>query len=962
MAQDDDLPPYEPITEISLGVESLNLSVGESYTFQVTYVPEDTVLTTLNWFVSDESVISLDPYTFTVTALKDGEARIFAESFDQFSYAVCTVTVGDSVSKGASVMKSGSEIMGLTPEEMDKITAETLVRYLSFVGDSPLDETSYAAVTDRFFDVLAAVRPGTEEEQSRLALSCGVEESDPLPDLHTITLRGSVAQILAYVKDNKDLLEVFEMGPFLIEEPAEEDFSSESVEKAVGGMNLGGNTQPLTNINYAHSLGLTGKGRTIAIIDSGLYRNHPEFLDAKGKSRVVAEVCYSSSGKDGIYTYKPVCRAGSSSPSLAKVQKNFTHGSHVAGIAAGRSGIAPDAKIVMIQNYSEKIWRCKDAKERKRYGLNGGNQCYSTILLSSNTAKAYQYVISQAKSGKLKIDALNMSYSSREIKNSSAGTCDNVPYSKRIKSYFTQMNALGILPIASAGNNYTYNRANPPSCISNVYSIAALSDLSKPQVSDYSNISRIADLAAPGTHIRSAVYQNKYEKKDGTSMATPMVTGAIALVRQLYPGRTSQQAGQFLKDISNKWVYWKAGRSAKMDYPKPVLNFSNILKKYSIPDDWITAEGKQISIKLDRVSLSSNYSVRLIDLKTQAILPVSTKVKHSGNYTYIDVSSTELKTGNVYRMEVTRFIRVNNKVVGKATVVKYVSPFESFTSLTAVPKNKGVNLNVYMYKTKNRGVQYSIYNPANNRLIKRITVDGDSKAQTVTGYVNGISYYVTAKPYMDTTINKTKHRLWGKESQRVYFTPMNNAVNCSYSVKVPEGSVVVSCTAAPMVSGIKVIFRSKDGSIKNGCEASAAQKFTCTVPGSALSSENGKYQLIVMNYRTVNGVRYYSGGDVICRDFPKSGLGSPEKVLIYVDGERVVVSAAENKSADGIRVLKINSDGSIEKFCESRRRSCDGRIPAGSSPVSFYVMRYKITDGLQTHSPGVVANYFRSTK
>ena len=75
-AQGGEYVPYSPITKIDLGVTSLNLSVGESYTFHVTYEPENTVLTTLLWYVTDDSVISIDPMTFTVTAKEDGEALV----------------------------------------------------------------------------------------------------------------------------------------------------------------------------------------------------------------------------------------------------------------------------------------------------------------------------------------------------------------------------------------------------------------------------------------------------------------------------------------------------------------------------------------------------------------------------------------------------------------------------------------------------------------------------------------------------------------------------------------------------------------------------------------------------------------------------------------------------------------------------------------------------------------------
>ena len=197
-AQEEDAVRSASITKVDLGVDSLDLAVGESYTFDVAFEPADTVLQTLDWYVTDEDVISIDPLTDTVTALAAGEARILAESFDGFSYAVCTVTVGGSAPKDAAVMKSGSEFFGLSAKDLKKISAESLNRYLDFIADSALDESSYQAVSARWFDVLAAVKPGKEEAQSLRAAQCGVDDSEPLRELNAVTLTGSLDSILKY--------------------------------------------------------------------------------------------------------------------------------------------------------------------------------------------------------------------------------------------------------------------------------------------------------------------------------------------------------------------------------------------------------------------------------------------------------------------------------------------------------------------------------------------------------------------------------------------------------------------------------------------------------------------------------------------------------------------------------------------------------------------------------------------
>ena len=228
-AQDTQLLSNSPVTHIDLGVTALTLKPGESYEFHITYEPADPDITTLSWYVTDERVVQVDPIDAVVTALAEGEAQIFAQSMDGFSHAVCSVTVGTSAAKDITVMKSGSDILGLSAQDMKKITARSLLDYINFLSNAWLDADSLENVTPRWFDVVAAVRPGKETKQSELALSLGVDQSYPLPDLHAVTLAGQFNAILAYIKDNPDLVSVYEFGPVWINDPIPEELDSGSI-------------------------------------------------------------------------------------------------------------------------------------------------------------------------------------------------------------------------------------------------------------------------------------------------------------------------------------------------------------------------------------------------------------------------------------------------------------------------------------------------------------------------------------------------------------------------------------------------------------------------------------------------------------------------------------------------------------------------------------------------------------
>lgn len=102
----------------------------------------------------------------------------------------------------------------------------------------------------------------------------------------------------------------------------------------------------------------------------------------------------------------------------------------------------------------------------------------------------------------------------------------------------------GVLFVAAAGNDFSNNDSAPtyPANydVDNIISVAASTE--SDNLAGFSNFGiETVDLAAPGNNILSTIPQGRYDSFSGTSMATPHVGGAAALIWAHFPSLTMQQ-------------------------------------------------------------------------------------------------------------------------------------------------------------------------------------------------------------------------------------------------------------------------------------------------------------------------------------------------------------------------------------------------------------------------------------
>jgi len=140
------------------------------------------------------------------------------------------------------------------------------------------------------------------------------------------------------------------------------------------------------------------------------------------------------------------------------------------------------------------------------------------------------------------VSALNFAVSHGAVISNNSWGC--VCYSSSLNDAITAARAAGHIFVAAAGNNSSNNDTTafyPASYThDNVVSVAATDRFDN--LASFSNYgSTSVDIAAPGFSIYSTGLNQLYTYKSGTSMASPHVAGALAVLRSHYTGDTYKQ-------------------------------------------------------------------------------------------------------------------------------------------------------------------------------------------------------------------------------------------------------------------------------------------------------------------------------------------------------------------------------------------------------------------------------------
>ena len=280
---------------------------------------------------------------------------------------------------------------------------------------------------------------------------------------------------------------------------------------------------------------------TVAVVDSGVEDTHPDLEGRVDTSRSV-KCSVNGVATQDFYGWRD----------------EFYHGTHVAGIIAanhndiGIDGIAPEASIVAIEATND-----------------------NRLIYPEYVTCAFMWAASHG------VDVVNNSYSMDPWVYWSPTDPEQAAGLEAATRSIKYAQGQGLAVIAAAGNegvdidNPTIDNGSPtdvptptknravnggirvPSMLDGVAQVSAVGQAYnvKPGLSlgraEFSNYGNTIDFAAPGDQIYSTVpllfYPSGYAVADGTSMATPHVSGIAALIKSVHPELTGAQVIDLMK-------------------------------------------------------------------------------------------------------------------------------------------------------------------------------------------------------------------------------------------------------------------------------------------------------------------------------------------------------------------------------------------------------------------------------
>jgi subtilisin family serine protease len=269
-------------------------------------------------------------------------------------------------------------------------------------------------------------------------------------------------------------------------------------------------------VQQAWAQGANGTGVVVGIVDTGANVQHEALKDH-----------FRGTNADGTFSYDYNFMDAVNGKTEA--YDDHSHGSHVAGTSVGGTadhltGMAPGAKFI-----SAKVFNAS------------GSSSTATIL------KGLSWMLAPTKSDGTAADPTK----APDIVSNSWGNSNgsSLSYIDAWKAF----EAAGIIPVVAAGNSGpgkstigapgSYAQSITVGATDKDDKVASFSSRGPNPIKDKDgNPLQKPDVSAPGVDVISASKNgNAYMKMSGTSMATPAVSGVVAIILSKFPNLTAEQ-------------------------------------------------------------------------------------------------------------------------------------------------------------------------------------------------------------------------------------------------------------------------------------------------------------------------------------------------------------------------------------------------------------------------------------
>ncbi len=399
---------------------------------------------------------------------------------------------------------------------------------------------------------------------------------------------------------------------------------------------------------------ITGKGVTVGIIDTGVNYNllalRKNFKGYDEKTDSITNKQYYKDFIDGL--------------EIPEKKHVNDHGTHVMGSILGKEkenvnqiGVAPGAKFISARALDD----------------NGGD--------TSNLLAAAQWLLEQ------KVDVIN---------NSWGGTNDDNTWFKEIAKSWRKA---GIVSVFASGNKISssdsagFGSIANPGNLMEVFAVGAV-DINKniasfskkgPSIFDKTKKVIKPDVVAPGVQVRSVDATGTYVSWNGTSMATPHVTGVVALLKEANKNLSVDEIENIIKETAEPLKDTEFDKSPNMAYGYGMVNAYDAVSKalgkkigsicgkvYKDGEDKEKAKAQFLNLKDLYVGRDANISLKISDDVSIKSAKLFYKFENDIDFKQKDLKLTvDKQNDGIYQTKIDSNELKEGKLILKAEIVDF---------------------------------------------------------------------------------------------------------------------------------------------------------------------------------------------------------------------------------------------------------------------------------------------------